>query len=498
MSDRRITRSASHFDENLRREIEELTPIAPRTRKPNSIERLNSTPIDNPNLSDSVSDPESEATIKFVPRKILNNDSVSDMTVDDVVPPQGTQEVSIKDAVKTVPEFDGHNIPVSLFVEAVEDAKGMIAAAAEGNLVKLLRAQLKGEARQAIRGQTFETIETFCKALKDVYAPAKTVTQLLGELGNEYQQENESVIAFANRMRDIGARVIDAKKIEGQLTNEFRTNVESNLIDCFKRGLKLEIERRLIDANNVSDLVKNAINAERKLAAQMQLRNNKKLIIESNLKPKSVQPIFICQVCRKEGHEANKCDLLQGRQNNNNTNNSSNNNSDNKPTCQICNRVGHAATQCRTLLECKICNRKGHSTDQCRFKNSKIICQYCSVIGHTADKCFRLKPKTDQKNKSDLQIKCQICQREGHIAINCQQINNTNNKYCNYCKTPGHVISECRKRIYNENLKASGNGQAPPNTSAKGEQPKVRSTNVTQVENLSSELLPCSIGFPTN
>ena len=497
MSDRRITRSASQSNEDLRREIEEITPIGPRTRKTKSKERVNSTPIAKTDSSDSVSDPESEATIKFVPRQILNSDTDSDMAVDDeVAPPQGNQEVSIKDAAKTVPEFDGHNIPVSLFVEAVEDAKGMIATAAEGNLVKLLRAQLKGEARQAIRGQTFETIETFCKAIKDVYAPAKTVNQLLGELGNEYQQENESVIAFANRMRDIGARIIDAKKIEGEVTNEFKTSVESNLIDCFKRGLKFDIEQRLTDANNVSDLVKNAINVERKLAAQMQLRNNKK--IDLNQKPKTNKNIFICQVCRKEGHEANKCDLLQGRQNNSNNNNNNNNNkSDSKPTCQICNRIGHVAAQCRTLIECKICNRKGHSTDQCRFKNNRVICQFCERIGHSADKCFLLNPKQDQVNKPDSQVKCQLCQGVGHTATTCRQTNKSN-KNCHYCKNPGHLISECHKRIHNENLKASGNGQAPPNTSATGEQPRVRSTNVTQVENLSSELLPCSIGFPTN
>ena len=123
----------------------------------------------------------------------------------------------------------------------------------------------------------------------------------------------------------------------------------------------------------------------------MQLRNNKKPI-DSNSKPKSIKPIFICQVCWKEGHEANKCDLLQGRPNNGNNNNNNTNNSDSKPTCQICNRIGHSAAQCRTLIECTICNRKGHHADQCRFKNNRIICQYCNGMGHSADKCFRLNP----------------------------------------------------------------------------------------------------------
>ena len=64
--------------------------------------------------------------------------------------------------------------------------------------------------------------ETFCKPevstsrifmaaqpipLKDAlnvvyYSPSKRVHQLLGEMGNEYQKDHETVISFANRIRN--------------------------------------------------------------------------------------------------------------------------------------------------------------------------------------------------------------------------------------------------------------------------------------------------------
>lgn len=37
-----------------------------------------------------------------------------------------------------------------------------------------------------------------------------------------------------------------------------------------------------------------------------------------------------------------------------------------------------------------------------------------------------------------------------------------NNRVCNYCKTPGHDIHECRKREYNNKQRDSGNGQNLP------------------------------------
>ena len=47
------------------------------------------------------------------------------------------QTVSLKDALQLVPQFDGHNISLSLFLESCNDAKDMISDAAKHNLTKM-------------------------------------------------------------------------------------------------------------------------------------------------------------------------------------------------------------------------------------------------------------------------------------------------------------------------------------------------------------------------
>lgn len=95
----------------------------------------------------------------------------------------------------------------------------MVDAAALPNLVKLARTRLNGEAKRAIQGQAFNTMECLIDLIKGLFAHMKSVNQLQGELGSEYQREGESVVTFANRIRDIGKQILDAKKLEaGEVT----------------------------------------------------------------------------------------------------------------------------------------------------------------------------------------------------------------------------------------------------------------------------------------
>ena len=57
---------------------------------------------------------------------------------------------------------------------------------AEGNLVKLLRSKLTGEARRFIIGNYYNNLEDFISKLKTIFAPSKTVYQLQGDLGRIY------------------------------------------------------------------------------------------------------------------------------------------------------------------------------------------------------------------------------------------------------------------------------------------------------------------------
>ena len=58
-----------------------------------------------------------------------------------------------------VPEFNGRNIPSGQFIEGCSEAKEMIEPEFEVNLVKLIRSRITREARRAIFGQSFASID---------------------------------------------------------------------------------------------------------------------------------------------------------------------------------------------------------------------------------------------------------------------------------------------------------------------------------------------------
>ncbi len=94
----------------------------------------------------------------------------------------------------------------------------MVGVDGEANLAKFKKSRLVGEARQAVTGQTFATIESIRSYLEPIYSSAKTIHQLQGELGAEYQRDDDPVIVYANRIRDIQRRILEAKKLSAGRT----------------------------------------------------------------------------------------------------------------------------------------------------------------------------------------------------------------------------------------------------------------------------------------
>ena len=92
-------------------------------------------------------------------------------------------------------------------------------------------------------------------------------------MGNEYQRDNETVISFANRIRDLGRRIIETQRVNvSNIEMVFRTSIKNNSVECFKRGLKQEVEQRLENADDMEHIVQNAIKAESLVEAKKALR----------------------------------------------------------------------------------------------------------------------------------------------------------------------------------------------------------------------------------
>ena len=279
------------------------------------------------------------------------------------------------------------------------------------------------------------------------------------------------------------------------------------MVDCFKAGLKPEIEQRLGEAANVNDVVKDAIKVERILAARRSLR---KPGVSNEIK-QDKKRIYICQICNQSGHETNNCNVIPTCSICNKAGHSadkclllktknekiefckicqksghSTSQCNKTITCQLCNRVGHTAVQCYKIAICQVCNKQGHIANFCRSQTNSpsVVCQLCSTSGHSADKCFQLNQKQPSFANSENKLICQLCHNSGHTAATCK-ITVT----CTYCQNKGHTVNQCKKRIYNEQTK-SGNGQSPLATNAAQGTPKLtqRSAYSTQVDDLKEEL----------
>lgn len=500
MSDSRITRSQAKGDKNLQSSIEEFNPFASRSKIPKDEDFIipsTSTGIDktiktkrefnSPSIS-SESDSDKESS----------TDSVKTLRSVATANTMAAQNVKIKDAVTFIPNFDGHNIPLSEFIEAVNEAKEMVSKESEANLVKLIRTKITGEARRTMVNKTFENVATLVKHFKDLYGTGETLQQLFGKLGYEVQRSNEKVIPFANRLREIGSRIFEKRKsADGSITDAIKTEVESIIMDCFRRGLKPEIEARLPEDIAPEVIMKEAVRIEKQLDSRESLLTS----VQRNDLKKGVN--HLCQICSQEGHSTEECNRKLCR-------------FCNKPghsedrcftkartqvaSCQICNKPGHVATNCYRLTKCQICNQPGHTSTNCKrsFALATVIsCQICNKPGHTANMCYRLKNQMPSNQRS-VDVICQICNKPGHTASTCRTQNQwsrgTPDKTiieCSYCKNKGHHISECRKLQY-QNQQLSGNEKNLPTQNARKEIPsqQARSLNTLDCTELLSELLP--------
>lgn len=89
------------------------------------------------------------------------------------------------------------------------------------------------------------------------------------------------------------------------------------------------------------------------------------------------------------------------------------------------------ATNIHKQKFCKTCKKSDHDTSQCRFK-----------------------PKFPQRTINNIQNTHTNFQNK--FNSNNNNSNNAQMKFCNYCKTRGHEIQECRKRMFNNARKTNG------------------------------------------
>lgn len=140
-------------------------------------------------------------------------------------------------------------------------------------------------------------------------------------MGQIYQEEKEGVLRYANKVKDLAKRILEEYKLQNNnaITAEVNTAFDNAFADCFKKGLKPEIENKVTENQSLSDMIEAAIKIDKDFDAKEALRGFKNLRIgrenTSNTKGGSEDvyaiqkedEVVTCQVCDKKSHTATHC-----------------------------------------------------------------------------------------------------------------------------------------------------------------------------------------------
>ena len=145
--------------------------------------------------------------------------------------------------------------------------------------------------------------------------------QLQGELGNIHEWEEENVLSYAARIKEIADRIEDAHRLNnnGQVDNTFKRNIQTDVIQCFIRGLRPELDIRVKTKETFKEVFNDTINVEKDLAASSALRKNKNpdyLQMNDSINNRNNKRTRFnvardnnihCIICKKPGHFAENC-----------------------------------------------------------------------------------------------------------------------------------------------------------------------------------------------
>ena len=209
-----------------------------------------------------------------------------------------TPQITLKDAIETVPNFNGHNIPVVQFARACNRAKALVPPQAEPQLARLLRNKLQDHACLAVEDRVFDSVNDLIKQLKRTFSPAKTSDHYRGELANIIKGNNEHILEYISRVKDLRFAILEEDR---EYYRDFSRNHPEDLdrltLDSFVDGLPPHIRTRLFQHNfeTLDEAFELAVLVDKKIERDRQRFSEQKA------------PKLICQICNKTGHDALSC-----------------------------------------------------------------------------------------------------------------------------------------------------------------------------------------------
>lgn len=157
----------------------------------------------------------------------------------------------LREALETVPTFDGTNIPVLQFARICKHAREIICPQAERTFTKLLLTKLRGRAYAVVEDEDLCTVASLCNLLKEIFGVNHSVDHYRGKLADIFMHANEHIIDFVSRVKDLRTAIIDASRdhVSIKEIDELALNSFTNgLIPTLRTEIKIFRPRSLAEA----------------------------------------------------------------------------------------------------------------------------------------------------------------------------------------------------------------------------------------------------------
>lgn len=329
------------------------------------------------------------------------------------------RNLSIKDAIEIIPVFNGSDISLSTFIEGCRDAAQILPQGCEGDILKLIKLRLSGEALKCMNGRSYDNIDQIERYLEGLFGSSKTSHHLSGELAATKQDKGENVIKYANRIKSLGYEIASTAQKEGRYDRNFKRFLENDLIKFFIRGLNYGIRSRMPNTNSMDQAVRDAIGIEREFACYDTEESSE--LVKTKKTTESIKLI-------------------------------------NLEICQICGKTGHTASSCFKFLNLQS-TPSWKRKEPNQFKNNDHGNQ--GRRDNFAQNQFPQNRNFQQNIDAD--------GRNQYLERQQKTFPNQEERICHYCKKSGHLIRDCRKRLYVNNKYAQENGKSLLEQGAKRE-----------------------------
>jgi len=186
--------------------------------------------------------PETPSTFSNIPPNFQNTEKEKNerpLTGLGLLAP-GYPKAYLREALKLVSKYDGHNISVWQFARACKRAKESISLIDEAAFVKMLRNKLINYTYLAVENKVHPTVEKFLNTLKRVFGPGRIIIE--DNLASF--SKNQINTFYIGRIKDLRTAIIegDQTNLDRPLNEIEIMAIDSLALETFYEGLPREYQ----------------------------------------------------------------------------------------------------------------------------------------------------------------------------------------------------------------------------------------------------------------